>query len=459
MASFLSYERSVAPPDFNRWLIPPAALAVHLSIGQAYAFSVFKSPLSHVPGVDWPETRIFYTFSIAIAFLGISTAIFGGWLERVGPRKVIFTAALCFAGGFFLSALAVYLKQLWLLYLGYGVLGGVGLGLGYIAPVANLIRWFADRPGLASGMAIMGFGGGAMVASPLSVSLMSHFKSGNDPGVWQTFVVMGLIYGAAMIFGACLIRVPPKGWVPAGHDPNKAKAKSINVRSLDTRSAMRTPQFWLLWLVLCTNTTAGIGIIEQAAPMIGEMFRSRLGASITAAGAGFVGLMSLFNMLGRFGWSTASDYIGRKATFMCFFVIGIAGYLFLPRTSATHLDSLPLFVLTAGILLSMYGGGFATIPAYLRDIFGPASVGAIYGRLLTAWSVAGVLGPSLVNYLRDARIHAGVPANEAYSTVLTVMAGLLVIGLISNLLVRPLSDRYFQGAASNVPQSAAAGAH
>ena len=453
--SFLDRSHSVAPPGYNRWLVPPAALAVHLSIGQAYAFSVFKIPLTqlvginrHVDGQDWDQPPLAWIFSLAMAFLGISAAVFGKWIERAGPRKAMFAAACCFASGFFISALGVKLHQLWMLYIGYGVIGGIGLGLGYISPVSTLIKWFIDRPGMATGMAIMGFGGGAMIGGPLAVSLMNFYASPTGNGVIQTMITMGAIYFCFMMFGAFLVRVPPEGWVPEGYVPKSGTTGMITSRNLDATTALRTPQFWLLWVVLCMNVTAGIGILEQASPMIQEMFRGRV---TREAAGGFVGLLSLFNMGGRFFWSSTSDYIGRKPTYMIFFGLGFFLYVFLPRTGSQNLNSLTLFVLTAAIIMSMYGGGFATIPAYLRDMFGKNNVSAIHGRLLTAWSVAGILGPRLVNDLRASQIASGVPAANAYSFVLYVMAGLLVIGFIANLLVRPVNDRYF---AAMVPSPA-----
>ena len=452
--SFLDRQHSVAPPGYNRWLVPPAALAVHLSIGQAYAFSVFKLPLTqvvgvtrHVPGQDWEQPPLAWIFSIAMAFLGMSAAAFGKWVERSGPRKAMFASACCFAAGFFISALGVKLHQLWMLYLGYGVIGGIGLGLGYISPVSTLIKWFIDRPGMATGMAIMGFGGGAMIGGPLAVLLMKLFKTPDGNGVAGAMVAMGAIYFCFMMFGAFLVRVPPEGWAPPGYVP-KTTNVMITSRNLDATAALRTPQFWLLWVVLCLNVTAGIGILEQASPMIQEMFRGRV---TPEAAAGFVGLLSLFNMGGRFFWSSTSDYIGRKPTYMIFFGLGFLLYVFLPRTGSQHLNSLVLFVATAAIIMSMYGGGFATIPAYLRDMFGKNNVSAIHGRLLTAWSVAGILGPVLVNYLRKYQIDVrGVPPANAYSFVLYIMAGLLVVGFIANLLVRPVHERFF-GAEAPAP--------
>ncbi|MGN6727282.1 MAG: L-lactate MFS transporter [Tepidisphaeraceae bacterium] len=461
MLSFLDYERSVAKPGFNRWLVPPAALAVHLSIGQVYALSVFKLPLNHLIGGstpapnDWSQSSIAYIFSIAIAFLGISAAVFGKWLERAGPRRAMFYAALCFGGGFFVSAIGVKLHMLWLLYLGYGVLGGIGLGLGYISPVSTLIKWFADRPGMATGMAIMGFGGGAMIGGPLAVLLMSTFKSGPTHGVMPAMLIMGALYGLFMIFGAFLVRVPPKGWLPEGYVRPAHQNAMITSRSIDAGTAIKTPQFWLLWVVLCTNVTAGIGILEQASPMIQELFKGRV---TPAAAGGFVGLLSLFNMIGRFGWSSLSDVIGRKPTYMIFLLIGAALYAFLPQTGASRFNSLPLFVGVSVILLSMYGGGFATIPAYLRDLFGTANVSAIHGRLLTAWSVAGILGPTLVNSLRESQLHNHVAPANAYAIVLYVMAGLLVVGFVANLLVRPVSEKY-HSMDSDEPHATSAAVH
>jgi MFS family permease len=453
--SFLDRQHSVAPPGYNRWLVPPAALAVHLSIGQAYAFSVFKIPLTQVIGInhqsprDWEQAPLAWIFSIAMAFLGISAAVFGKWIERAGPRKAMFASACCFAAGFFVSAIGVKLHQLWLLYVGYGVIGGIGLGLGYISPVSTLIKWFIDRPGMATGMAIMGFGGGAMIGGPLAVRLMDTFKGPTTTGVAQAMVAMGLIYFCFMMFGAFLVRVPPDGWLPAGYVPKQSASGMITSRNMDATAALRTPQFWLLWVVLCMNVTAGIGILEQASPMVQEMFKGRVSA---AAAAGFVGLLSLFNMGGRFFWSSTSDYIGRKPTYMIFFGLGFVLYVFLPRTGGAHLNSLTFFVLAAAVIMSMYGGGFATIPAYLRDMFGKNNVSAIHGRLLTAWSVAGILGPVLVNYLRKYQIDVkGVPPANAYSFVLYVMAGLLVVGFVANLFVRPVHERHFGDEAAPAP--------
>jgi len=460
LLSFLDRERSVAHPGYSRWLVPPAALAIHLAIGQAYAFSVFKIPLSQLIGVskpaagDWKQTQIAWIFSLAIVMLGLSAAAFGKWLEGAGPRKAMFVSAVCFALGFYISYFGVISHQLWLLYLGYGFVGGIGLGLGYISPVSTLIKWFPDRPGLATGMAIMGFGGGAMIGAPLSIKLMAFFKSAGDLGVGRTFLAMGTIYFIFMMFGVFTIRVPRDGWKPEGWtQPARANAM-ITTHNVDVNTAFGTKQFWLLWIVLCTNVTAGIGIIEQASPMIQELFKGAIGP---VAAGGFVGLLSLFNMAGRFFWSTVSDYIGRKQTYFVFFALGAVLYFFLPQTGANHLNSIALFVGISAILLSMYGGGFATVPAYLRDLFGTYHVSAIHGRLLTAWSAAGVLGPVLVNYMREAQLARGVDKTSAYQTVLHVMAGLLVVGLVANLLVRPVAEKYWLKDGSAVPAGGSSG--
>ncbi|MCC2672527.1 MAG: yhjX 2, partial [Armatimonadetes bacterium] len=434
MSGLLSRERIVAPPGFNRWLVPPAALAIHLCIGQAYAFSVFKLPLTKLigggapaPG-DWTQEQIAWVFTIAIFFLGLSAALFGRWLENAGPRASGVASACCWAGGFFLSAVAVRTHQLWLLYLGYGVLGGCGLGLGYITPVSTLIKWFPDRRGLATGMAIMGFGGGAMVASALSQLLMERFRGPGTPGVAETFLALGAIFGVVMLAGAFSFRLPPPGWRP-GHTP--AAVAAADYVPLDR--AWRTPQFALLWAVLFLNVTAGIGILEQASPMIQELF---VGGVDARAAAGFVGLLSLFNMAGRFLWSSVSDRLGRRTTYTVFFVLGAALYALLP--SAGRLPGPGLFVLGAVLVLTLYGGGFATIPAYLSDLFGTQNVGAIHGRLLTAWSCAGIAGPVIVNSLRAWQLGMGVPARSAYDLSLYLMAGLLCVGLACNLAVRPV---------------------
>ncbi|TFV67254.1 UNVERIFIED_ORG: MFS transporter [Bacillus sp. AZ43] len=449
---FLARERIIAKPGFNRWLIPPAALAVHLCIGQAYATSVYKTAL--VAHFDTTLTAIGIIFSIAIVMLGLSAAVFGTWVDRNGPRAAMFTSACFWVTGFLVGSLGIYTEQLWLLYLGYGVIGGIGLGIGYISPVSTLIKWFPDRPGLATGMAIMGFGGGALIASPLSRQLMNWYDPGYDPAVAGTtpsgnavaglFLTLAALYAVFMLFGAFIVRVPADGWKPAGFDPASIKQKAlVTTESVSANNAIKTPQFWLLWIVLFCNVTAGIGILEQAAPMIQDFFRqgeSSLVAASTAAG--FVGLLSLFNMGGRFVWSSTSDYIGRKPIYMVYLGVGLVLYVLLATVGST---ATWVFVVLAAIILSFYGGGFATIPAYLRDLFGTFQVGAIHGRLLTAWSAAGVAGPLIVNSVLDlAEGEPGTLVAGDYRPALFIMVGLLAVGFVANLLVKPVAARWHE---------------
>lgn len=443
MFHFLDREYIVAKPGFNRWLVPPAALSVHLAIGQAYAFSVFNLPMTKLIGItrsapeDWKLTTLGWIFSLAIVCLGLSAAFGGKWVERVGPRKAMLASAICFCGGFLVAALGVKLHNILIVYLGYGVLGGIGLGLGYVSPVKTLITWFPDRPGMATGMAIMGFGGGAMIGSPLSVALMDHYKTATSVGVWETFVVMGLIYFAFMLWGVVTVRVPPAGWIPAGYIPSTKPQKLVTSGHVSADNAIKTRQFYCLWMVLFLNVTAGIGVLGQASAMIQEMFKGQI---TPIAAAGFVGLLSLFNMGGRFVWSSASDYLGRKRTYSIYFALGAVLYAFTPTTG--HLGSVSLFVATYAVIMSMYGGGFATIPAYLRDIFGTAQVSAIHGRLLVAWSAAGVAGPVLVNYIREYQIAHGVAPAQSYSFTMYLMAGLLILGFLANHLVSEVEHRF-----------------
>ncbi|MGV1905775.1 OFA family MFS transporter [Agrobacterium cavarae] len=472
----LDRERIIAKPGFNRWLVPPAALAIHLCIGMAYGFSVFWLPLSRaLPATDpscsnltlvgalfttacnWRVADLGWIYTLFFVLLGCSAAIWGGWLERVGPRKAGFVSACCWCGGILVAALGVMTHQLWLMWVGAGVIGGVGLGLGYISPVSTLIKWFPDRRGMATGMAIMGFGGGAMIGAPLANLLMGYFKTDTTVGVWQTFVVMALIYFVFMMAGAFGYRIPPAGWRPEGWTPPAAKSAMITTRHVHLRDAHKTKQFWLIWAVLCLNVSAGIGVIGMASPMLQEIFAGSLigqpgvafadldaaqKAQIAAIAAGFTGLLSLFNIGGRFFWASMSDKIGRKNTYFCFFILGIVLYALAPTLAL--MGSKALFVLAFGIILSMYGGGFATIPAYLADIFGTQFVGAIHGRLLTAWATAGIVGPVVVNYIREAQIAAGVaPGPALYTSTMYILAGMLALGLIANAFVKPLSDKWF----------------
>ncbi|NID14929.1 OFA family MFS transporter [Luteibacter yeojuensis] len=472
----LARERTIAGPKFNRWLVPPAALAIHLCIGMAYGFSVFWLPMTKlVPGADaalcagqgfvdqlttttcnWTVPAVNHVFETFIAMLGVAAAIWGGWLEHAGPRKAGFIAACCWGGGLVLGGIGVSMHQLWLVYLGCGVLGGVGQGLGYITPVSTLIKWFPDRRGLATGFAIMGYGGGAMIGAPIAVKLMTVFGNGVAAGVASTLVCMGILYFVVMSLGAFGFRVTPKGWKPLGFQPEAAGAKKaplITHHHVHLNRAWKTPQFWLIWGVLCLNVTAGIGVISMASPMLQDVFGAGLlgvhptaelstgqKAAIAAAAAGLVGLISLFNSLGRLGWASASDYLGRKLTYVVFFVLGIALYCLLPTLG--HMGMAGAFVITVCLIISMYGGGFATVPAYLADIFGTQMVGAIHGRLLTAWSVAGIVGPVLIAGVREAQLNAGVQKTLVYDRTLYILAGLLLVGLVCNLFVRPVDPKY-----------------
>jgi MFS family permease len=452
LPSFLARDRTVAGPGFSRWLIPPAALAVHLCIGQVYATSVYKTAL--VQHFDTSLTRIGLIFSIAIVMLGLAAAVGGTWVDRNGPRAAMFVAACFWGTGFLVAAVGIGVDQLWLVYLGYGVIGGIGLGIGYISPVSTLIKWFPDRPGLATGMAIMGFGGGALIASPLSARLMSLYDDGYDPtdpasvasghAVMLLFVTLGVVYFAFMMFGAFTIRVPADDWVPEGWDPSEvAEKKLVTTASVSAANAIRTPQFWLLWLVLFCNVTAGIGILEQAAPMIQDFFRGSDGTSSVSAtaAAGFVGLLSLANMAGRFVWSSTSDVIGRRPIYMVYLGVGMVLYLLLASVGDS---TVALFVLLAAIIISFYGGGFATVPAYLRDLFGTFQVGAIHGRLLTAWSAAGIAGPLIVNGFLDAEGTPGELTASAYQPALFTMVGVLAVGFVANLLIRAVDARHHE---------------
>jgi len=474
----LSKERTVAHPGFNRWLVPPAALAIHLCIGMAYGFSVFWLPLSKAIGIkeavkcgpdvgffqqlfttacDWPISTLGWMFTLFFVILGSSAAVWGGWLEHAGPRKAGVVSAVCWCGGMLISALGVHLHQFWLMLIGSGVIGGIGLGLGYISPVSTLIKWFPDRRGMATGMAIMGFGGGALIGSPLAAELMKYFASPTDVGVTQTFIVMALIYFVFMLGGALGYRMPASGWKPEGWTPpaqSRAKAM-ITHGHVHVKKVWGIPQFWLVWMVLCMNVSAGIGVIGMASPMLQEVFGgSLIGVTkkfgeldktelttIAGIAAGFAALLSLFNIVGRFFWASLSDRLGRKMTYTVFFILGGLLYFSIPASAGA--GSKLLFVAAFCIILSMYGGGFATVPAYLADLFGTQMVGAIHGRLLTAWATAGILGPVVVNYMRDYQLGLGIPREQVYNQTMYILVGMLMIGLVCNLLIRPVADRHF----------------
>ncbi len=551
---FLLKESIVAAPGFNRWRVPPASIAIHLCIGSVYAWSVFNPPLSKQLGVvsqaagDWKLDHVVWIFSIAIVFLGLSAAVAGRWLEKVGPRCVGVTAALLWGGGFLIGALGIYFHNLLLLCLGYGVLGGCGLGLGYVSPVSTLIKWFPDRRGMATGMAIMGFGGGAIVGAPLKTWLLKMFskapeylgaesalnlvtKEGvrfvgdkevvvasavdlaafggklqpgvytvgsGDTGVFMTFLTLGAVYLIVMLIAAFMYRVPADDWKPEGWTPptaDKAK-KMVSQNNVGISAAVRTPQFYMLWIVLCMNVSAGIGVLGVAKTMIGEIFGSNLSADMKAGFffTSYVMMISIFNMVGRFFWASISDHIGRKLTYTIFFVVGFFLYLTIPYAAAKAGASggtaaFIMFYAASMVIFTMYGGGFATIPAYLADLFGSKFVGAIHGRLLTAWSTAGVLGPLAIAKLREGSINNAIadlvakidpakfqekfgasvdklaelkkaktvsvqklmeiapegtidPTPTLYNSTMYTMAALLVIGFIANSLVKPVDAKH-----------------
>jgi MFS family permease len=558
MAGFFAKESIVAEPAFNRWRVPPASVAIHLCIGSVYAWSIFNPALTRVFGVvvsgpgDWTLKQVVWIFTVAIVFLGLSAAFVGKWLEKVGPRTVGMVAAVCWSGGFLLGSLGIWLHQLWLLYLGYGVIGGCGLGLGYVSPVSTLIRWFPDRRGMAAGMAIMGFGGGAIIGAPLKEFLIHHFYrapeylgrvgevslnttagkrfallsgqvrevvivSPNDvslmlvpgpegvyiwgtgrTGVAETFLVLGLLYLCVMVLAACSYRIPPEGWHPQGWgalEKQRSGRKMIGSHNVHIDAALKTPQFYLLWIVLCFNVTAGIGVLGVAKTMMVEIFGGTLPKTVDSSfAATYVLMISLFNMVGRFFWASVSDYIGRKTSYTIFFVLGIVLYLSIPYTAhqvsvSPSIVWLIYFYAVTMIIFTMYGGGFATIPAYLADLFGTRFVGGIHGRLLTAWSTAGVLGPLAITSLRESSLQQAIedlakrvkpadfaahfgapvdqlqtlvaqktvtlsklmeiappgtvnPASTLYNSTMVLMAGLLAIALIANLLVRPVNPKY-----------------
>ncbi|OSQ35555.1 OFA family MFS transporter [Thalassospira mesophila] len=565
MFDSLKKEHIVAHDDFNRWKVPPASIAIHLCIGSVYAWSIFNPPLIKEFGVvaassgDWGLKSVVWIFSVAIVFLGLAAAFGGKWLEEVGPRMVGVVAAFCWGGGFIIGGFGIMTHQLWLVYLGYGAIGGCGLGLGYVSPVSTLIRWFPDRRGMATGMAIMGFGGGAMIATPIKESLLSFFYKAPDylgaegainmvteggkrmaevggqmvevvvagaaqiasapvplqegvyvvgtgnTGAASTFFTLGVAYFIVMIIASFSYRVPREGWLPAGWTPpteDAASKRMITHKNVHIDQALKTPQFYLLWIVLCFNVTAGIGVIGVAKTMMSEIFGSTLPLVVNSAfAATYVFMISVFNMCGRFFWASISDYIGRKNTYFCFFILGIILYLSIPFAAEQvsvnpAITWLVMFYAATMIIFTMYGGGFATVPAYLADIFGTKYVGGIHGRLLTAWSTAGVLGPLAITQLRQASVTSSIsdlaskidpaafqqkfgagieqidqlvaaktvtiarlmeiapagtidPTSSLYNTTMYAMAGLLVIGLIANALVKPIHDKHYMETAGN----------
>ena len=474
VAGLLDRERIIAGPMFNRWLVPPAALALHLCIGMAYGFSVFWLPMSRLIAnadaaacasqslfqelftaqCNWSVPAVTQIFGVFIVVLGTSAAVWGGWLERAGPRKAGVISALCWGGGLAGLGFAVSLHQLWLVYL-FAVVCGIGQGLGYITPVSTLIKWFPDRRGMATGFAIMGYGGGAMIGAPLAVWLMAYYSEKGVPGVSWTLATMGLIYFISMCIAAFGFRVAPTNWKPSGWTPPEPRANALMTQHhVHLHQSWRTPQFWLIWGVLFLNVTAGIAVISMASPMLQDVFGAKLlgidsmetlsavqRAAIAAAAAGLVGLLSLFNSVGRIFWASLSDKLGRKNTYYTFFILGIILYCALPTWG--HLGLPALFVISTCIILTMYGGGFATVPAYLADIFGTQMVGAIHGALITAWSAAGVVGPAIIAGLREVQLTAHVARNLVYDQTLYLMAFLLLCGAICNFFIRPVSQKYW----------------
>jgi len=438
--SFLQRSHAVAPAGYKRTWVAIAAVCVHVSIGQLYAFSVFNRPLMQVIGVgaptpaDWTHTEIAWIFGLANALAGLTAAVIGTWIDRLGPRLLLFAAALCFGGGFWISALGISLHELVLLYLGYGVIGGIGIGIGYITSVATLLKWFPDRPGLASGIVIMGFGAGAIIGAPLAVELMAAFRSPTSVGVAQTMLVMGALYLVVMLAGALIARVPATAAPEAAQAGALPEAKPAIARGVPLSTAVRTRTFYLLWLILFLNVTAGVAVISQAAAMIQELFPLRATVGMATL---FVTLLSVGNMVGRIGWSTVSDAIGRRMTFAVFFLLGATLYFAVPYTGG----NIWLYMICYMVIISMYGGGFATIPAYVKDVFGLRHFSGIYGPVLTAWSAAGLVGPALLSYLNAWQIAQGIPTEQAYGNTMHLMAALLLIGFVCNALIRTPEPR------------------
>ena len=557
MTGILSREHIIAPSDYNRWRVPVASVAIHLCIGSVYAWSIYNPPLTRVQGVvtsaadDWSLSAVVWVFTVAIVSLGLAAAFAGKWLEEAGPRKVGVVAALCWGGGYIVGAVGILTHQLWLLYLGYGVIGGCGLGMGYVSPVSTLIRWFPDRRGMATGMAIMGFGGGAMIGTPMKEFFIRMFYRAPEylgaaadvdlvteagrrfaevggalrevvvigaaevrdmtipgpegvyvvntgaSGVAETFLVIGIIYLVVMLIAAFSYRIPAEGWKPTGWTEPSAieRGALISSHNVHIDEALKTKQFYQLWIVLCFNVTAGIGVLGVARTMITEIFGSSLPQIVdTTFAATYVVMISAFNMVGRFIWASASDYIGRRNTYWIFFLLGIILYLSIPFT-AEQVSASPsivwliYFYAATMIIFTMYGGGFATIPAYLADIFGTKYVGGIHGRLLTAWSTAGVLGPLAITSLRQnsvtnaindlvaliepatfqAQFGAGIdqletlvasntvtisrlleiapagtadPTSSLYNSTMILMAVLLALALVSNALMGPVDAKH-----------------
>lgn len=435
---FLSRSAIVAPPGWSRWLVPPAALAIHLSIGQVYAWSVLKGGL--VTGLGLSDTATALPFQLAIVVLGLAAAFGGATVERRGPRWAMLVSTSFFSTGFLVSALGLALGQYWVVVLGYGVIGGIGLGIGYISPVSTLIKWFSDRPGMATGIAIMGFGGGALIAQPVSTFLLAAYGT-TGSGLAATFATLGVAYLIFMSLGVVLIRVPADDWSPPNPPQQSKQASSASGGpAVAVNTAMKLPQFWLLWVVLCFNVTAGIGILEKAQPLYRDFFRgTTTEQQVLAAAGAFVAVLSLANMMGRFVWSSTSDLVGRKNIYRMY--LGVGALLFLVLITLGTGNRV-IFLIASFLIISFYGAGFATVPAYLKDLFGTYNVGAIHGRLLTAWSVAGVLGPFIVNTIVESQGPEGAGPSR-YVLSFSIMITLLVIGFVANELIKPVDPKHW----------------
>jgi MFS family permease len=420
---------SQSTATFNRWLIPVAAVAVHICIGSVYAWSTFNRPIKALfPNDPSWFSPPYTTFSTALVLLGLSAAFGGTWVERRGPRVAAIAAAILFGSGLIIGGIGLALRQSWLVFVGMGVVGGMGCGLGYIAPVSTLVKWFPDRRGMATGMAIMGFGGGAFLAGYLNVYFM------NQLGVAKTVIALGIAYFIIMMMGAAIIRRPPAGWKPQGWTPPVNVDKMITDRNLSRNAAIQTVQFYLLWAILFINVTAGIGILAQASPMMQDLFQK---TALEAAAV--VSLISLFNAGGRFFWASCSDYIGRRNTYLVFFVVQVILFLTIPGLALR--GQWVFFEAALFVVFTMYGGGFATIPAFLADMFGAENVGAIHGVILTAWSAAAIVGPVIITELSNrakASLAPGASKIHIYDQPLEVLAAMLAVGFILTILVRPL---------------------
>ncbi len=415
---------------FNRWLIPVGAVAVHICIGSVYAWSTFNRPIHALfPNDPWWFSPPYTTFTMALVLLGLSAAFGGPWVERRGPRVAATAAAVLFGTGLVIGGIGLALRQSVLVFLGMGVIGGIGCGLGYISPVSTLVKWFPDRRGMATGMAIMGFGGGAFLAGYLNVFFIAQL------GVARTVIALGVTYMIVMLIGASILRRPPEGWRPEGWTAPVKTGKMITDRSRTRNQALGRVQFYLLWGILFINVTAGIGILAQASPMMQDLFQKT-----PLQAAGVVSLISIFNAGGRLFWASCSDFIGRRKTYLVFFTVQFVLFLFIPGLAAS--GNWGLFEASLFVVFTMYGGGFATIPAFLADLFGPDNVGAIHGALLTAWSAAAVVGPVIITELSNsarAALPPGASKVHIYDKPLEVLAALLAVGFVLTILVRPLT--------------------